>query len=145
MIPIFMPISTLLNGLDGNSVYIGNDGGVAYSSDQGATFGTGINYIPVTQYVNFDVGESNRGVISRGSQDNGITGTTNGGQSWSYTKGGDGGGVAVDPHSSLHMFILLQVHIKGISNFRSINLQIRGLRGILITRVLIQLVLGTQK
>ena len=90
---------------DGNSVYIGNDGGVAYSSDQGATFGTGINYIPVTQYVNFDVGESNRGVIYGGSQDNGITGTTNGGQSWSYTKGGDGGGVAVDPHSSLYVYI----------------------------------------
>ena len=90
---------------DGSSVYIGNDGGVAYSGDQGATFGTGINYIPVTQYVNFDVGESNRGVIYGGSQDNGITGTTNGGQSWSYTKGGDGGGVAIDPYSSLYVYI----------------------------------------
>jgi len=89
---------------DGNSVYIGNDGGVTYSSDQGVTFATGINYIPITQYVNFDVGESNRGVIYGGSQDNGITGTTNGGQTWVYTKGGDGGGIAVDPHSSLFVY-----------------------------------------
>lgn len=90
---------------DGSSVYIGNDGGVAYSSDQGVTFATGINYIPVTQYVNFDVGESNRGVIYGGSQDNGITGTTNGGQTWSYTKGGDGGGVAIDQQSSLNVYV----------------------------------------
>jgi hypothetical protein len=49
-------------------------------------------------------GESNRGVIYGGSQDNGITGTTNGGQTWVYTKGGDGGGIAVDPHSSLFVY-----------------------------------------
>lgn len=88
---------------DGQNVYIGNDGGVIYSNDQGVTFSSGINYIPITQYVNFDVGESNRGVIYGGSQDNGITGTTNGGTTWNFTKGGDGGGVSIDPISSLYV------------------------------------------
>jgi len=89
---------------DGNSVYLGNDGGIAVSTDQGQTFATGINYIPITQYVNFDVGVSNRGVIYGGSQDNGLTGTTNGGQTWNFTKGGDGGGVAIDPISALYVY-----------------------------------------
>lgn len=89
---------------DGSSVYIGNDGGIAYSDDQGQTFETGINYIPITQYVNFDVGISNRGVIYGGSQDNGLTGTTDGGQTWNFTKGGDGGGVAISPISALYVF-----------------------------------------
>ncbi|MBS1519087.1 MAG: hypothetical protein JSS91_13455 [Bacteroidetes bacterium] len=89
---------------DGNSVYIGTDGGVMKSDDQGVTFTSGLNYIPVTQYVNFDVGESNRGVIYGGSQDNGLTGTTDGGQSWIHSKAGDGGGVAVDPISALNVY-----------------------------------------
>ena len=89
---------------NGSDVYIGNDGGVMVSYDQGVTYSSSINYLPITQYVNFDVGESNRGVIFGGSQDNGFTGTTNGGTSWIYTKGGDGGGVSVDPISSLNIY-----------------------------------------
>ncbi|MEZ4824527.1 MAG: hypothetical protein R2942_19920 [Ignavibacteria bacterium] len=41
--------------------------------------------------MNFDVGESNRGVIHGVLRTMELQGTTNGGQSWSYTKGGDGG------------------------------------------------------
>lgn len=89
---------------EGNTVYIGNDGGLARSTDQGVSFSTGINYFPITQYVNFDIGVSNRGVIYGGSQDNGITGTTDGGLTWNFTMGGDGGGVAIDPISSLYIY-----------------------------------------
>jgi photosystem II stability/assembly factor-like uncharacterized protein len=90
---------------DGNSVYLGNDGGLAVSTNQGSTFSTLTNYFPVTQYVNFDIGVSNRGVIYGGSQDNGITGTTNGGETWLFTMGGDGGGVAVDHFSALNIYV----------------------------------------
>lgn len=89
---------------DGQTVYIGNDGGIAASTDQGQTFSNTSNYFPITQYVNFDVGVSNRGVIYGGSQDNGFTGSTNGGTSWIFTKGGDGGGVAIDPFNSLYIY-----------------------------------------
>lgn len=90
---------------NGTNVYVGNDGGLSVSTDQGATFITTTNYFPITQYVNFDIGVSNRGVIYGGSQDNGITGTTNGGLAWLYTLGGDGGGVAIDPFSSLYIYV----------------------------------------
>lgn len=89
---------------DGNTVYLGNDGGVTLSTNQGVSFNTTINYLPITQYVNIDIGVSNRGVMFGGSQDNGFTGTTNGGASWLFTKGGDGGGIAVDPHSALYVY-----------------------------------------
>jgi len=89
---------------DGNTVYVGNDGGVCASTNQGASFNTQINFLPITQYVNFDIGVSNRGVIYGGSQDNGFTGTTDGGATWIFTKGGDGGGIAVDPHSALFVY-----------------------------------------
>ena len=89
---------------DGQSVYIGNDGGIALSTDQGATFSNTLNYFPITQYVNFDIGVSNRGVIYGGSQDNGFTGSTDGGNSWIFTYGGDGGGVAIDPFNSLYIY-----------------------------------------
>jgi photosystem II stability/assembly factor-like uncharacterized protein len=90
---------------DGNSVYLGNDGGLAVSTNQGSSFSTLTNYFPITQYVNFDIGVSNRGVIYGGSQDNGITGTTNGGATWLFTMGGDGGGVAIDHFSALNIYV----------------------------------------
>jgi photosystem II stability/assembly factor-like uncharacterized protein len=89
---------------NGTTLYLGNDGGLTVSSNQGSTFSTLTNYFPITQYVNIDIGLSNRGVIYGGSQDNGITGTTNGGISWIFTKGGDGGGIAIDPFSSLYIY-----------------------------------------
>jgi photosystem II stability/assembly factor-like uncharacterized protein len=89
---------------NGTTLYLGNDGGLTVSTNQGVSFNTQINYFPVTQYVNFDIGLSNRGVIFGGSQDNGLTGTTNGGLSWIFTKGGDGGGVAIDPFSALYIY-----------------------------------------
>lgn len=90
---------------NGTTVYLGNDGGLAVSTNQGSSFSTLTNYFPITQYVNFDIGVSNRGVIYGGSQDNGITGTTDGGQSWIFTIGGDGGGVVIDHFSALNIYV----------------------------------------
>lgn len=84
---------------DGTTAYIGHDGGVTVSTDQGATFNTLKNTFPITQYYNFDVGTSNPNVVFGGCQDNGITGTTDGGVTWKYIYpgAGDGSCVAVNP------------------------------------------------
>jgi photosystem II stability/assembly factor-like uncharacterized protein len=83
-----------------NEVYVGNDGGLCYSTNAGLNWVSNTNLFPVTQYVNCDVGKINRGVIYGGSRDNGLSGTTNGGLTWTVTKAGDGSGIAIDPFLS---------------------------------------------
>jgi photosystem II stability/assembly factor-like uncharacterized protein len=96
---------------DGNSVHVGNDGGDSFSNgDQGATWITSGNILPITQYVNIDVGTNNTSMIFGGSQDNGMSGTTNGGSIWNHTLGGDGGGVAIDPLNGNNVYITLGVY-----------------------------------
>lgn len=96
--------------LDGNNVYAANDGGVCFSQDAGVTWYTSSNTYPITQYVNFDVGVNNTGVIFGGSQDNGFSGTTDGGTTWNFTFGGDGGGISVDPSSANRIWGTLGVY-----------------------------------
>jgi photosystem II stability/assembly factor-like uncharacterized protein len=84
---------------DNNTVYSSNDGGIAVSSDRGATWNTTINVLPVTQIYNFDAGIDNKNVICGGTQDNGIVKTINLGNSWSFLFTGDGGGIEIDPAS----------------------------------------------
>ena len=83
----------------GNSVWIGHDGGISNSTDNGVTYNTNKNVFPITQYVNFDVCGSNPDYIFGGSRDNAFTGTTNYGTTWKYifNGGADGGGAAIDP------------------------------------------------
>ncbi|MBS1513790.1 MAG: T9SS type A sorting domain-containing protein [Bacteroidetes bacterium] len=94
---------------DGTTAYIGHDGGVTVSTDQGATFNTMNNIFPITQYYNFDIGVTNPSVIFGGCQDNGITGTTDGGVTWRYIYpgAGDGSCVAIDPVNSSMMYGIL--------------------------------------
>jgi photosystem II stability/assembly factor-like uncharacterized protein len=82
---------------DGNTVYSTNDGGIAVSSDRGATWSTSINILPVTQIYRFDVGISNKNVIYGGTQDNGIVKTENPSAGWNFLFTGDGGGIEIDP------------------------------------------------
>lgn len=94
---------------DGTTAYIGHDGGVTVSTDQGATFNTLKNNFPITQYYNFDVGTSNTNIIFGGCQDNGITGTTDGGVTWRYIYpgAGDGSCVAVNPVDATILYGIL--------------------------------------
>ena len=94
----------------GTSVWNGNDGGMSFSNDQGVSWSTNGNILPITQYVNFDVGQNNTGVIFGGSQDNGYSGTTNGGTNWNHTLGGDGGGISIDPSDASRIFGTLGVY-----------------------------------
>ena len=79
-----------------STVWVGSDGGMSYSADAGLTWSTSANLCPITQYVNVDVQGSGQYMLG-GSQDNSISGTTNGGSNWWFWIGGDGGGVAIDP------------------------------------------------
>ncbi|MCB0276069.1 MAG: T9SS type A sorting domain-containing protein [Calditrichaeota bacterium] len=90
-----------------NRLYSGHDGGVAYSTDGGSSSWTtsGLNNMAITQYVNIDVCPDNLSIIDGGSQDNGHSLTTDGGQTWRYVIGGDGGGVIFDPANCARMWI----------------------------------------
>lgn len=80
----------------GTSCWIGNDGGMMFSNDAGITWDYNANLLPITQYVIFDI-LPNGQYCYGGSQDNGISGTTNRGVNWFHYIGGDGGGAAIDP------------------------------------------------
>jgi photosystem II stability/assembly factor-like uncharacterized protein len=81
---------------NGTEVWNGNDGGLFYSSDAGASWNSVANTMPITQYVNIDVDPNDNLTYAGGSQDNGISRTTDAGASWNFMLGGDGGGIAFD-------------------------------------------------
>ena len=87
-----------------DTVYCGNDGGLSVSADEGATWSTDGNTYPITQYYGLGAGVDNSGVIFGGSQDNGLSGTINGGASWDKTFVGDGSGISIDPNNSSRIF-----------------------------------------
>jgi|GEM_PF-562557 len=91
---------------NGTGVWSGNDGGIAYSGDGGQTWSTSMNTLPITQYFSVSAGSSNKSVFSGGSQDNGVSVTTNIGSSWQHTKKGDGGGVRIDPYNNSSRIIV---------------------------------------
>jgi photosystem II stability/assembly factor-like uncharacterized protein len=80
----------------GTVAYASHDGGLSTSTNGGKNWTTTNNTFPITQYVNFDVGGKGQTMFG-GSQDNGISGTSDGGNSWWFVLGGDGGGCAIDP------------------------------------------------
>ncbi|MCC6548887.1 MAG: T9SS type A sorting domain-containing protein [Ignavibacteriaceae bacterium] len=77
-------------------VYIGNDGGVAYSANNGQTWSLSANTFPITQYLFFDIGSGTN--FAGGTQDNGNIYSA-GGSEWKTGPGGDGGGVAFNPYN----------------------------------------------
>jgi hypothetical protein len=82
---------------NGTDVYIGNDGGVANSTDGGASFSTSPAIFPVLQALSIDAAAYSGGFIFQtGTQDNGIIATTNDGTSWRNVALGDGGRVTID-------------------------------------------------
>jgi len=96
----------------GDNVWLGNDGGLAYSDDEGFSYHTFQNQFPITQYYNVDVSLSSPNTFIGGSQDNGITSTTNNGASWRYniSWGGDGSGAAINPFNPEEMYMTIGVY-----------------------------------
>jgi photosystem II stability/assembly factor-like uncharacterized protein len=85
-----------------NRLWIGTDGGVYRTQDDGATYANKNQTLALTQ---FDPGISGAlgGRLLGGTQDNGTLSYT-APDSWAMVYGGDGGASAVDPTDSAHVF-----------------------------------------
>ena len=88
---------------DGANLYVGTDGGYSHSTSGGASYFTSFNRLPITQYVNIDVGNTFPLIMGGGSQDNAISVTTDA-MSWFVEWGGDGGGFTIDDHDNTRMW-----------------------------------------
>lgn len=89
---------------DGTNLYVGTDGGYSHSTNGGISYFTSFNRMPITQYVNIDVGDTFPPVMGGGSQDNAVSVTADGGISWFVEWGGDGGGFTIDDHDNSRMW-----------------------------------------
>jgi len=89
---------------DGTVMALGNDGGYSITYDDGATYGSGLNKLPITQFVNIDVGNERPLVLGGGTQDNAMVITWTGGQYWYQRWGGDGGGFVVDDNNNSRFY-----------------------------------------
>ncbi len=108
---------------DGQKVWVGHDGGWSYSNNQGVagSWTSGSNTLPITQYVNIDIASAGIGsfVVGGGSQDNGTTISIDGGSSWDYRRGGDGGAFTIAPANNQTIYISDGVYGGGWSFLRS--------------------------
>jgi photosystem II stability/assembly factor-like uncharacterized protein len=88
-------IHSIVWGNNPYEVFVGSDGGYSYSSNAGINWTTNPNTFPITQFYDFDVSKNGM-LIYGGSQDIGISGTTDGGRNWKLYAGGDGLGISID-------------------------------------------------
>lgn len=92
---------------DGSEVCIGHDGGISLSSDNGVTFSTAKNKLPVTQFFGFSINPKDHKKIAGASQDNALLITTNGGTEWKFTifgGGGDGSNTAYNSYDTSYLY-----------------------------------------
>ena len=76
--------------LNSGRTYLGNDGGLYYSTNFGNSWNK-INNLPITQFYAYDVSESNQDFQVGGTQDNNSIRTIDGqADSWEAVLGGDG-------------------------------------------------------
>lgn len=107
--------------LDGTQVYVGNDGGWMRSSDDGLTWSSTTNVVPITQFYHFDMARNAPDVIVGGSQDNGFARTSNGGANWDHPFGADGGCVVIDPFNQDRWWVTNGVYPQGGLSFRRLR------------------------
>ncbi|MGA2669748.1 MAG: hypothetical protein ABSF32_12675 [Ignavibacteria bacterium] len=96
-IDVHMDHKALLWSVDGKTLWDCNDGGLSVTTNEGVNWNTETNVLPITQFYYFDIGDNDHNVIAGGVQDNGFIVTTDGGYSWNFKLGGDGGGASIDP------------------------------------------------
>lgn len=90
-----------------NRLYVGCDGGVFYTDDEGGSWISTINqFLPITQFYNFAT-EFNGGRIKYGgTQDNGIIGTSfSTPDYWKLIIGGDGIDASIDLFNSNNIYV----------------------------------------
>ncbi|MEL6254090.1 MAG: glycosyl hydrolase [Bacteroidota bacterium] len=89
-----------INPLNTNELFLGNDGGVYLSTDQGDTHNK-INNLPITQFYTVEIDESLPDRLYGGTQDNGTNRSAIGLlDDWENIFGGDGFYVLVDPNDN---------------------------------------------
>ena len=99
-----LAFNTMLPG----EVLLGNDGGLYYSNDDGATSSKDLT-LPITQFYRMHVDASNNNKIYGGAQDNSTSRTTTGSlNDWDIINGGDGFQPLVDPNDTNVIYALSQ-------------------------------------
>lgn len=88
-----------------NKLYIGNDGGVYSTSNQGQNWTIHTNGLVITQIYKIGQDRFDSTHVIFGAQDNGSTTMING--TWFDTRGGDGMEAAVDPQMSNYTYATL--------------------------------------
>lgn len=86
-----------------NFVVFGNDGGIDYSSNGGASWQESTQ-LPITQFYAGEIDNNNPGTILGGTQDNGTNRTTGSVGSWQNIYGGDGFYCLVDYTNSQRVY-----------------------------------------
>jgi photosystem II stability/assembly factor-like uncharacterized protein len=77
-------------------IYLGNDGGVYRSDDDGGSWSFN-EYLPASQLYSLDVSEQDRGMLVAGLQDNGVNLKTPDSEGWTSYGGGDGERTLIKP------------------------------------------------
>ncbi len=96
------------NAAAGGEVLLGNDGGLYYSNDDGATSTKDVT-LPITQLYRLYVDPQNEDKVYAGAQDNSTMRTTTGGVSdWNIINGGDGFQPLVDATNTNVIYALSQ-------------------------------------
>jgi len=92
---------------DPNYIVIGNDGGIDYSTNGGATWGESLS-LPVTQFYAGEIDFNNPSVILGGTQDNGTIRSTSTFGVWNEIYFGDGFYCLVDYSNSQNVYASYQ-------------------------------------
>jgi photosystem II stability/assembly factor-like uncharacterized protein len=77
-------------------LWLGNDGGLVYSNDYGATFGSLAELLPIVQFYAVSAHPTDPAVLYGGTQDNGLERRVAGTTAWKKLLGGDFGTVLFD-------------------------------------------------
>ncbi|KAA3597879.1 MAG: hypothetical protein DWQ06_12325 [Calditrichaeota bacterium] len=109
---------------DGNTVLLGNDGGVYKSTNGGSTYENISGDLGIRQFYRLGVSKTDPEFILGGAQDNGTAKVDNG--VWTSISGGDGMECAVDPTNSNIVYVSFQLgyflkSISGGSNLFAVN------------------------
>lgn len=123
----------------GSTLYVGSDGGIWKSTNDGSTWSDLNNDLAITQYYRISNAETDATRMLAGSQDNGTHQKI--GSNWQFEYGGDGMDNAIDPNDEMNLFVSWQYgnfyrSTNGGASFTSmINSSTTGVSGAWVTPI----------